>query len=281
MSKTSNDNFFDTVPIFVEFGGVVDTSNYKPLPDDWVLATADIVSSTKAIAAGRYKAVNVAGASVISALLNAVGKKDYPFVFGGDGALVALPESVVEKARESLAAVQAWVADELKLELRAALVPMQDVRAMGLDVRVARFGASPDVSYAMFAGGGASWAEAQMKAGRYMIEPAPSGTRPDLTGLSCRWNPIDAHNGEIVSIIAVPGTTGPSPQFQTLVSDIVQVASEQSRGAHPLPAEPPIRFTLNGVDTEARATAPAGKRFTRKLAIIAQNVLIYGWTGSD
>ncbi len=65
--------------------------NYRPLPDDWALATADIVGSTKAIADGRYKAVNMAGASVISALLNGLGRRDLPFVFGGDGALVALP----------------------------------------------------------------------------------------------------------------------------------------------------------------------------------------------
>ncbi len=276
MTTETNDNFFDTLPVFTQFEGVADTKNYKPLPDDWVLATADIVGSTKAIEAGRYKAVNMAGASVISALLNALGKKSYPFVFGGDGALVALPASATPLAREALAAVQAWVADDLQLSLRAALVPMHDIRAEGLDVRVARFRVSPDVSYAMFAGGGASWAETQMKAGRYAIEPAPSGTRPDLAGLSCRWNPIEARNGEIVSIIAVPGTSGASAQFQMLVADIIAVAAEQSRGSHPLPAEgPPIRLATRGVDTEARATAPIGKRFSRKLAIIGQIALVF------
>ena len=276
MTTETNDSFFDTLPVFTQFEGVADTKNYKPLPDDWVLATADIVGSTKAIEAGRYKAVNMAGASVISALLNALGKKSYPFVFGGDGALVALPASATPLAREALAAVQAWVADDLQLNLRAALVPMHDIRAEGLDVRVARFRVSPDVSYAMFAGGGASWAETQMKAGRYAIEPAPSGTRPDLAGLSCRWNPIEARNGEIVSIIAVPGMSGASAQFQMLVADVIAVAAEQSRGSHPLPAEgPPIRFNTKGVDVEARATAPAAKRFSRKLAIIGQIALTF------
>ncbi|TGV62675.1 DUF3095 family protein, partial [Mesorhizobium sp. M00.F.Ca.ET.158.01.1.1] len=91
------------------------------------------------------------------------------------------------------------------LTLRAAIVPIKDIRAQGLDVRVARFQASEAAFYAMFAGGGGSWAEAEMKAGRYRIDPAPAGARPDLTGLSCRWNPIEARHGEIVSIIAVPG----------------------------------------------------------------------------
>ncbi|MEP7453755.1 DUF3095 domain-containing protein [Phyllobacterium sp. SB3] len=271
MATESTDDFFKTLPVFEQFEGVADNSNYKSLPDDWILATADIVGSTEAIKQGRYKAVNVAGASVISALLNALGKHNHPFVFGGDGALVALPASQKTEAREALATVQAWVQDELQLNLRAALVPMADVRAQGLDVRVARFKVSPDVSYAMFAGGGASWAEAQMKAGKYAVEPASSGSRPDLTGLSCRWNPIQARNGEIVSIIAVPGTSGADVRFQQLVADVIAVAAEQNRGAHPIPEEgPPIEFTLQGIDTEAKAAASAGKRIYQKLAILLQ-----------
>ncbi|MGH7003160.1 MAG: DUF3095 domain-containing protein [Alphaproteobacteria bacterium] len=275
MAQGSNDTFFAALPVFARFEGVADTNNYQPLPEDWILATADIVGSTHAIAEGRYKAVNVAGVSVISAVLNALGRKDFPFVFGGDGALVALPASRTPQAREALAAVQAWVEEELQLKLRAALVPMQDVRAQGLDVRVARFGASPDVSYAMFAGGGASWAEAEMKAGNYAVEAAPPGTRPDLTGLSCRWNPISARNGAIVSIIAIPAASGATAGFQRLVGDIIAVAAEQSQGSHPLPEEgPPITLALQGLDVEARA-APAGKRFSRKLAVFGQIFLTF------
>jgi hypothetical protein len=271
MTTEKTDNFFETIPVFKQFEGVADNSNYKALPDGWMLATADIVGSTEAIRQGRYKAVNVAGASVISALLNALGKQNHPFVFGGDGALVALPASQELEAHKALAAVQTWVKDELQLDLRAAIVPMAEVRARGLDVRVARFQVSSELSYAMFAGGGASWAEAQMKAGKYLIQPAPSGSRPDLTGLSCRWNPIRAQNGEIVSIIAVPGASGADARFQQVVSDVIAVAAEQGRGAHPIPEEgPQIEFTLQGIDTEAKATAPAEKRFFKKLAIFAQ-----------
>ena len=195
MSAVSNDQFFASVPVFAEFEGVANTGNYRPLPEDWILALADIVGSTQAIEDGRYKDVNMAGASVISAVLNAVGKGDYPFVFGGDGALIALPASQEDAARQALAAVQAWVKEDLDLTLRAAIVPVADIRKEGLDVRVARYSASPYVTYAMFAGGGNSWAERQMKDGKYAIDPAPPGTRPDLEGLSCRWNPIAAENG--------------------------------------------------------------------------------------
>src|SRR6478736_5122442 len=112
MNDISNERFFADVPVFTDFERVTDTSNYHPLPDGWFLAVADIVGSTQAIAAGRYKDVNMAGVSVISAILNAVDKGDYPYVFGGDGAVVALPYDLENAARGALAATQRWVQEE-------------------------------------------------------------------------------------------------------------------------------------------------------------------------
>ncbi|ASS59514.1 DUF3095 domain-containing protein [Rhizobium leguminosarum bv. viciae] len=271
MKTVTDEDFFAEVPLFSEFEGVTDAANYRPLPDGWVMALADIVGSTQAIGAGRYKDVNMAGASVISAVLNAVGKGDYPFVFGGDGALIALPGSLEAAAREALAAAQVWVEEDLNLVLRIAIVPVADTRAEGLDVRVARYSASPYVTYAMFWGGGTSWAERQMKLGRYGIARAPAGTRPDLTGLSCRWSPIDARNGEIVSIIAVPGEGRPGREFQELVSGIVAITTEQNRDSHPVPADgPDLAFSLHGINREAKATAPPSRRLWQKLFIFLQ-----------
>jgi len=274
-TRTAERAFLDSVPMFTAFEGVADLANYRALPGDWVLASADIVGSTDAIAAGRYKSVNTAGASVISALLNQLDRRDLPFVFGGDGALVALPGIQRVAARSALAAVQAWVADELELDLRAAIIPMEDVRAEGLDVRVARFRASDHVSYAMFAGGGASWAESEMKAGRYRVEPAAAGTRPDLTGLSCRWDPIEARAGEIVSIIAVPTGAESREAFSAMVQDIVALAGEQEREGHPVPVDGPgYSFPPRGLELEARALAPkGGRRLLAKLSILAQLAL--------
>lgn len=274
MDTSPNDAFFDTLPVFEEFAGVADAARYRPLPDSWWLATADIVGSTQAISAGRYKAVNMAGASVISAVLNAIGSRDLPFVFGGDGALVAVPASAQDATRQALAACRTWVQEELDLGLRVALVPMSDVRGHGLDVRVARFQASSEVSYAMFAGGGASWVEAEMKAGRYAIDAAPPGSRPDLMGLSCRWNPIQAHNGTIASIIVLPGASGNNAEFQQLVGDVVAIAGEQDRGGHPVPATgPDYGLPPKGLALEARAAAPRGKRLRAKLKILFELTL--------
>ncbi|HEV7246321.1 MAG TPA: DUF3095 domain-containing protein [Shinella sp.] len=273
MDSLSSETFFSTLPVFVDFAGVADSGNYRALPADWALATADIVDSTGTIEAGRYKAVNMAGASVISAILNALGNSDLPFVFGGDGAVVAVPQSGVEKARDALSAVQSWVSEELKLTLRAALVPVADVNAAGLEVRVARFQVTPDLSYAMFAGGGSSWAEARMKEGLFAVPPAPPGARPDLTGLSCRWNPIRSRHGDIVSIIAVPVAPDNISAFQALIVDIVALAAGEEREGHPVAQEgPQIGLSMAGLSAETK-TAPKGKRFSHRLFILGQYFL--------
>ncbi|HEX8164205.1 MAG TPA: DUF3095 domain-containing protein [Beijerinckiaceae bacterium] len=248
------DGFYERLPVIASFARLNDPAVYAPLPDGWVLGLSDIVRSTAAIAAGRYKVVNTAAAAVIAALANGLAQKDFPFVFGGDGAGFALPPGEAERGRDALAAVAAWARDDLDLAMRAALVPVAAVRAQGLDVRVARFAASPDVSYAMFAGGGLAWAEERMKAGDFSLEPAPPGTRPDLTGLSCRFDEIKAGRGVILSLIAVPKRGGDPAAFDALVGAVLGLA-EGGEAARPVPdGGPPPRWPPSGFDLEVRAS---------------------------
>ncbi len=272
MTERAQEDFFETVPTFAEFSGVADAENYRPLPVDWWLATADIVSSTRAIERGEYKAVNMAGASVISAVLNALGHRKIPFVFGGDGAILAVPENLIAPTREALSLTQVWVKEDLGLDLRAAIVPLRDIRANGHDVRVARFQASSHVTYAMFAGGGANWAESQMKAGRYAVPQAPAGSRPDLTGLSCRWNPVEAKNGEIVSIIVTPTAEERGADFARLVDDIIGIVSGEAGAGLPVPRK--FGFPPKGLNYEALASRQ-GSLLARKLYILAESLA--GW----
>jgi hypothetical protein len=274
--RSRTDSFIAAIHGFARFEDVVDPETYVPLPEGWALATTDIVGSTDAIAGGLYKSVNMAGASMISALLNALGRRDLPFVFGGDGAVVAIPGDTITVARDVLAATRTWVGEELGLTMRAAVVPVEDIRRNGFDVRVASYMPSPDVGYAMFAGGGTAWAEAEMKAGRYGVPAAPPGTRPDLTGLSCRWNPIEARHGEIVSIIAVPAS-GPDPgAFRRLVTRVLAMLGTEERDGHPIAAEgPTVDITFTGLEREVSATAASGHRFSRKLVIIGQILILW------
>jgi hypothetical protein len=162
--------------------------------------------------------------------------------------------------------------------MRTALVPVAAIRAAGRDVRVARYRASPDLTFAMFAGGGSAWAEAQMKQGAFIVPPAPPGSKPDLTGLSCRWNPIQSRNGHIVSIIVVAGAQGVGEAFRALVADVVAIANEGGAGS-PLPPEGPTpRFHLGGMEAEVRAQAPRGKRMMARIGVmfaVLMTVILY------
>ena len=254
------------------FARLADPALYAALPDDWVLGLADVVRSTEAIAVGRYKAVNTAGAAVIAAVSNALGQESFPFVFGGDGAGLALPPRHEATLRAALAATAAWADGELGFRLRAAVVPVSAARAAGHDVRVARFAPSPNVAYAMFAGGGLAWAEARMKEGLFAVAPAEDGARPNLAGLSCRFAEIPAERGLILSLIVMPGPAGDAP-FQAVVEEVLALVEAEVGRA--VPDRPPaLIWPPPGLELEARARRPAGgSLFRARLAAGARTLV--------
>ena len=272
----NDDGFYDRLPRQADFARLVDRDGFAPVPGDWLVGTADIVDSTAEIADGRYKAVNMAGAAVISAVLNAMPDRPPPFVFGGDGASFAVAPQDAPLARAALAAVRRWADTELGMEMRAALVPVVDIRADGQDLRVARFAASRGVDYAMFAGGGMAWAEARMKAGDYAVPPAPEGTQPDLSGLSCRWSNLRARNGLILSLVVQPAPGADPAGFVGAARQVVEIAGHLSRGGHPVPeAGPGVRYPPPGLALEAQASHGRTPVLRRKLALLAENLIAW------
>jgi hypothetical protein len=270
-----SDTFYGSIPVFRGFSKLMDPALYSALPDDWSIGVADIVESTKAIAAARYKAVNMAGASVIAAVANALDGREFPFVFGGDGASFAVAPGDLDRAREALASTAIWVRDDLDLMMRVALVPVAAVRAHGLDVRVARFGPSPNLSYAMFSGGGLGWAEAAMKRGEFAVEVAASGAQPDLTGLSCRFEEIPSVRGLILSVLVVPARGADASAFRKVIEDIIALVERSPDAGRPVPpGGPPLRWPPAGVEFEARA-AHGGPLFKRRARVLAHTLFAY------
>ncbi|MEE4187783.1 MAG: DUF3095 domain-containing protein [Roseobacter sp.] len=228
--------FYDTLPRETEFSVLADTARFHPLPEGWLMGVADIKGSTDLIARGAYKTVNMAGAAVISAVLNEIGSRSFPFVFGGDGAGLAVAPQHDGAARRALAAVACWAKAEFGIDMRVAVVPVSAARAMGYDVRVARFAVSQGADYAMFSGGGLAWAEEEMKAGRYLLERPPAGARPDLTGLSCRWANMRSSQGHILSLVVAAVPDAPAAQTARAYRDIFAIVEGLSRSGHPAPA---------------------------------------------
>ena len=271
----ASDRFYGGIKVFRGFSSLMDPALYSPLPDDWIVGIADIVESTKAIAEARYKAVNMAGASVIAAVTNALEGREFPFVFGGDGASFAVAPGDLDVARAALAATAIWVEESLNLVLRVALVPVKAVRAQGLDVRVARFGPSANLSYAMFSGGGLGWAEAAMKRGEFAVQKAPPGTQPDLSGLSCRFEEIPSVRGLILSVLVVPAQGADPRAFRKVIEDVVALAERTPDAGRPVPAQgPPLKWPPAGRDYEARA-ARGGSLLKRRGFVLAFSLWAY------
>lgn len=272
---SGNDSFYGGIPVFRGFDRLMDPALYSPLPEDWSIGIADVVESTRAIAEQRYKAVNMAGASVIAAVTNALEGREFPFVFGGDGASFAVSPDDFAIARQALAATAVWVEESLNLVMRVALVPVKAVRAQGLDVRVARFGPSANLSYAMFSGGGLGWAEAAMKRGEFAVPKAPPGTQPDLSGLSCRFEEIPAMHGIILSVLVVPALSADPKAFRKVIEDVVAISERSPNAGRPVPpGGPPLRWPPRGNEYEAR-TMRNGSLLRRRAFVLAKTLFVY------
>ncbi len=244
---------YDELPVFERVG---DPGVYTPLPDTWEVGVTDVVDSTGAIAAGRYKEVNFAGAAIVAAVKNALGGAAFPFVFGGDGTVFAVPHEAAEATRKALGATVNYVADELGLVLRAGMLPVVAIRAAGHDMRVARYAASSEAVYAMFSGGGATYAEGSLKSGRISVPPAARDARPDLGGLSCRFSPVESRHGVILSIVVMPAEAASFAEFWEEASRVIAIVqASDDRSGHPLSAEGPhLDFRAPSIRYEAAAT---------------------------
>ena len=282
-SDADADTFYATVKVFDSFDQVADASLYSPLPPGWVVGNADIVKSTQAKAAGRGKAVNIAGAAVIAGVTNALAGEEVAYVFGGDGASFAVPGRLADAAGAALAAVAAWSTHELELPMRCGVVPIEAIREVGLDVRLARYSASADVRYAMFAGGGLRWADGQIKRGRFTLDAAPPDTRPDLSGLSCNWEEVPASLGTILTLMIEPRGRFDDPRFVELVARLNALLADGAQARCPLPeGGPPLRWPPTGLDLLARVRRrPGDSALWLKLRLALETLFnaVLMWTG--
>jgi hypothetical protein len=271
------DGFYASLPILRDFTRVMDPGLFAPLPDGWMVGVADVVQSAKAIAENRYKAVNIAGAAVIVAVTNALGERDFPFVFGGDGASFAVAAEAAAAARQALAATATWVKEDLDLTLRIGMVPVAAIRAHGLDVRVARYAPSDNISIALFAGGGIAWADAAMKRGDIAVAPAPPGAHPDLSGLSCRYQEIPASRGVVLSLVVAPAPGASGDAFRAAIEHIATIVERTPDASRPVAGQR-LRLTWPpaGADLEARASRRPGESVrARKIKVLAWTLLYF------
>lgn len=215
-----SESFYRDLPAHEHFDAVARSALYTGAPGDWQVIITDIRGSTQAIESGRYKEVNLVGASTIMAIKNIAAGTAIPFVFGGDGATLLIPPSLVNKTRETLRFCKSMSKESFGLELRVGMVPVSELLKAGHSVRVLKFRLGGKTDQAMFLGGGLQVAE------KWVKDPAPSNPwlltdsglpAPDETfkGLECRWKPLKARHDEVVCLLV--RSTRPTLEAQEIV----------------------------------------------------------------
>lgn len=201
-------NFYTELESFTTFEDFTMAGKYQPMPDDWLVVVADIRNSTEAIDKGLYKEVNLIGAACITQSIQVVDIQDLPFVFGGDGAMLCIPPSEAAAVTGQLAGLQKLGRDNFGLELRVALIPLQDLRDRRADVLVAKLEITAGKCIALFRGGGLAMADrlAKEEYARYGIPPATTAL-DNLNGLSCRWSPVPSRKGKVISLLVMARDT--------------------------------------------------------------------------
>jgi hypothetical protein len=208
--QSSRSQFYAHLSAFDDFSRVAEVDNYVSAPNDWFVVIADIRGSTPAIEAGRYKDVNMIGAACINAVLNVCTNDEIPYVFGGDGATLLIPPHRIEAGKTALMAVRHLSATSFDLELRVGIVPVGLVNQVdGCRVLVGKYQLSPGNSLATFAGGGIEKVESWIKSDPQFLVEEDNHQPPDLSGLSCRWEPLAAENGVMLSILVQARETDP------------------------------------------------------------------------
>jgi hypothetical protein len=266
--------FYADLPVLTEFSAVTQADRFAPLPPDWHVANCDVRNSTAAVRDGNYKQVNTVAAAAVSAVLNAAGEVDIPFVFEGDGSAFCVPPALLPDVQAALAKTRDMALASFGLELRVATLPAASVRAAGFDILVARYQVSENYVQAVFAGGGMAWAERYMKdpatAALCAVDAAPRGSHE---GLECRWQDIPSPHGETVSLIV--RASGGNPQtYRGLIAKVTEIyGSDEQCSPVTLPA---LSMTLDGrrLDNEAGVRA-IGSRWRYRMWV--RCVVILGW----
>ncbi|MEO0409323.1 MAG: DUF3095 family protein, partial [Cyanobacteria bacterium P01_A01_bin.135] len=272
----SSHHFYSSLPALERLLDLADPACYMAVPKSWYIIVADVVKSTDAIAVGRYKDVNLIGASAIIAVVNVVKPVEIPFVFGGDGASFAIPPTLLAASREALLCVQQLAQTNFNLNLRIGIVPVEHITSQS-ELKIAKLRITPNCSQACFLGGGMTYATRLVKTNPlYRIEaPAQTGAA-DLTGLECRWQDIHSPHGHTISLI-VDGTAS-STVDETCYQEVLRTI-EQIYGSpenyHPITQEfLKLSFSPKNLRAETKARSPRRRdRPYYLLKIFLENIL--------
>lgn len=232
-------DFFEELTGFRDFKGITDQTNFVTVPGDWLIVITDVVKSTRAISAGKYRDVNTIGAATIVQASKLMRHRKFPFSFGGDGAIIIVPPEVKDPLIQRLCGLREISGSQFDLDLRVGFVVVEELQDRGYKVEVAKYEETKGSPVAILRGDGISYAEQWIKEypELYQTELSEKETQhPDLDGLSCRWQPIPAHRGKIVSLL-VQSQYNDSEVYSRILTQLGKILPEGIDAHNPVNRE--------------------------------------------
>ena len=198
-------NFYHDLPALQSFTEAIETDRHVQVPGDWWIVVADVTGSTQAIESGAYKKVNTVGAACIAAVVNVDRSVDIPFVFGGDGATFAVPDTLRERVIPALREAQRLSRHNFDLMLRVGMVRVSTLVSNGLTVRLAKIRLSPNVTQPTFSGHGWEEAERMVKdplaEGVLRVQEHEGPCEGSFEGFECRWQGVPSFNDHKLALL--------------------------------------------------------------------------------
>ncbi|MDX2212216.1 MAG: DUF3095 domain-containing protein [Oculatellaceae cyanobacterium bins.114] len=270
-----NDDFYANLPHVQNLVGAIEPDNFVAVPNDWYIIITDITNSTQAIASGKYKEVNLLGASSIAAILNIAGEVEVPFVFGGDGAELLIPSSLLAKVKEVLVAVQRVARSQFDLYLRVGILPVSAVIAAGFEVKIAKLQVSENYSQVLITGGGIAYATEFIKEYSipdiYQLRRRRKLLEADFSGLECRWQDIPSRHEEVLTlqVLAIAHSHEKNYQvYRNVLHEIEQIYGS-NQNFHPVtPNHLHLTFQSKQLMAETKLRAASKKQLAKQIYLL-------------
>ena len=276
------ENFYSDLPVLNNFIDITDFSNFVAVPHEWYIIITDVVGSTKAIEAGRYKDINLIGACSIIAILNIAGDIEIPFIFGGDGASILIPPSLFAKAKTALLGTQHFAREEFNLELRIGIVPVSYVAAANYEVKIAKLRVSDTYNQGIFTGGGLTYATQLIKdptiADIFRIQDNKIPKKPDFSGLSCPWQDIISPSGEAISLLVLATANNAEQEhliYKSVLEEIGQIYGNAEKFHPVIPANIKFSLATKSIAKIVKIQAKSKNYFLRWLEIVKSAIKRY------
>ena len=222
----------------------------------------DIKDSTIAIKEGKYKEVNMIGALTIISILNINKNIDLPYVFGGDGAFVIIPQSIYHEAKQSLLAIQKISKDAYDLNLRVASICIEEVCKNNKEILISKLKVSKDYYQAIINGGGLELCDDLLKnSNSFLIkDKIDKNFQVDISGLECRWEAIPSPKDDTLSILI---KSKDESYYENILSNIESIIGDNKK-RHPI-LENSLNLSFKDKDLNYESSIYSQNIFMKKL----------------